>query len=347
MSDHVSDSNVEAYHIMAEILVTVRRIVHRGLEKAAGKTWYVDGCPPDVYERLVSRKENEVAIDRFDREYQELISFASLDDLAEIIEFNEDLAHLLEGIAPDGATIAERFRQLEVFRLKLDATVPLTEEDVETLLDYHKEFRQSLAQPKKKKPEPAEEPEPVLEAIEEAEVTETQVPGDLGTQVTEPEELVAEDIVVDELGEDDVVADEASDAFETAVVDSDVIEAPPASGPPDDSAVEAEQAMASEDDQGVLRVLHREIMSVAEHVLKGNIDQEFPVWKALKESGWFDIKQTTLAISQVEEFYSIADAIRTLTREKVPEAEIKAFVAESEVGKLLLKLGEMFKRQEL
>jgi hypothetical protein len=347
MSDHVSDSNVEAYHLMAEILVTVRRIVHRGLEKAAGKTWYVDGCPTEVYERLVARKENEVAVDRFDREYQELISFASLDDLAEIIEFNQDLAHLLEGIAPEGATVAERFRQLETFRLKLDATVPLNEEDVETLLDYHKEFRQSLAQPKKKKPEPAEEPEPAADAVEVPEVAASQVPEDLGTQVTEADELGAEDLVTDELGEEDIVTDEPSDAFETAVVDSDVVEAPPVAGPPDELAVEAERAMASDDDQAVLRVLHREIMAVAEHVLKGNIDQEFPVWKTLKQSGWFDIKQTTLAISQVESFYSIAEAVREKTRQGAATDEIKAFVAESEVGKLLLSLGEMFKRQEL
>ena len=95
MSNQVGDSNIEAYEIMAEILVTVRKIVHRGLEKAAGKTWYLDGCPPGVYERLVARKENEVAIDRFDREYQELISFASLDDLAEIIEQLSEYERLL------------------------------------------------------------------------------------------------------------------------------------------------------------------------------------------------------------------------------------------------------------
>jgi len=350
MTDHVSDANVEAYHIMAEILVTVRRIVHRGLEKAAGKTWYVDGCPPDVYERLVARKENEVAIDRFDREYQELISFASLDDLAEIIEFNQDLAHLLEGIAPDGETIAERFRQLETFRLKLDATVPLSEEDVDTLLDYHKEFRQSLAQPKKKeKAEPEKEPELPPAAADDTEAVEQEAEEDedFGTQVTEADELGAADVVVDELGAEDVVVDESSDAFETAVVDSDVIEAPPDSGVPDDSAVEAERAMASDDDDEVLRVLHREIMEIAEHVLKADVDQEFRVWKTLKESGWFDIKQTTLAISQIEDFYSIADTVRTMNREGASKDEIKAFLKESEASKMLLSLGEMFKRQDL
>jgi hypothetical protein len=344
MSNHVSDSNIEAYHVMAEILVTVRRIVHRGLEKAAGKTWYLDGCPPGVYERLVARKENEVAIDRFDREYQELISFASLDDLAEIIEFNQDLASLLEGIAPETETIIERFRHLETLRLKLDATVPLSDEDIDDLLQYHKEFRDSLAQPKKKKPEETTESEPVSEAAEEPDVVE--VPNqeaaegseEFGTRVTPPEELDAVD----------VVTDEPSDAFETAVVDSDVIEAPPVTDGADETALEAVgRAMASDDDGEILRALHGEIMSVAEHVLKGDIDQEFPVWKTLKESGWFDIKQTTLGISLIESFYSVAEKVRAKTREGAATDDIKALVRESEVGKLLLSLGEMFKRHKL
>ena len=332
MSDHVGNSNVEAYEIMAEILVTVRKIVHRGLEKAAGKTWYLDGCPPGVYERLVARKENEVAIDRFDREYQELISFASLDDLAEIIEYNEELAHLLERIAPEGATIVERFRQIETLRLKLDAAVPLSEEDLDDLLVYHQEFRQSLAKPKKK-PEPEEGPEPAPAVAEDEESAES---GDFGTQVTEAEELGAED----------VITDEPSDAFGTAVVDSDVIEAPVA-GDPGELVLEAERAMASEDDDEVLRVLHREIMLVAEHVLKGDFDGEFPVWQTLKSSGWYDIKSGPLALAPVEQFFSIAEEVCAKNLEGIAKDEIKSFVSESEVGKLLLSLSEMFKKQEL
>jgi hypothetical protein len=340
MSDHVGSSNIEAYGIMAEILVTVRRIVHRGLEKAAGKTWYIDGCPKTVYERLVARKEREVAIDRFDREYQELISFASLDDLAEIVEFNDDLAHLLEGIAPEGATIVERFRQLETLRLKLDAGVPFDDEDMETLVSYHADFRKSLSKPKKKA---AEEPESATEPAE-AQDTEPASPEeaapseDFGTQVTG----------VDELGASDVVADEPSDAFGTAVVDSGVIEAAPegAEGQ-DDAALEVERAMASDDDGEVLRVLHGEIMAVAEHVLTGDVDQEFPVWQSLKASGWYDLKSGSLALAPVELFYTIAEQVRDKKRAGESKKDIKAFVGESEVSKLLLSLGEMFKRHEL
>ena len=342
MANHVGDANIEAYQIMAEMLVTVRRIVHRGLEKAAGKTWYLDGCPPGVYERLVARKENEVAIDRFDREYQELISFASLDDLAEIVEYNEELAHLLEGIAPDEATMAERFRQIETLRLKLDAAVPFEDEDLEALIGYHADFRQSLAKPKKKpkaEAEPEPPPEPEIEAEELVEEPDelTDTVEEFGTQVTE----------VEELGSEDVVPEEKSGDFGTAVVDSGVIEVPDVSVEPDESALDAERAMASDDDSGVLRALHREIMAVAEHVLKGDVDQEFPVWQTVKASGWFDIKISTLGLSSIESFYSVAEEIRTKHRAGEPKKKIKAFIKESEVSKLLLSLGETFKRHKL
>jgi len=342
MANHVDDSNLEAYQLMAEILITMRKVVHRGLEKAVGKTWYIDGCPPHVFERMVARKETEISIDRFDREYQELISFASLDDLAEIVEFSEKLAHLLENIKPRGATLVERFRQLETLRLKLDATVPLSEEDLDDLLDYHQEFRESIAQPKKK-PKAENEPKPSSAVADEAEAVETlneeeSVDAeDAGTQVEE----------ADELGAEDVVTDEPSDEFGPGVVDSDIFEPEPASGVSEGTALEAERAIGAKDDEEVLRVLHREIMSVAEHVLKGDVDQEFPVWLTLESSGWYETKCGPLALTPVEKLYSIAEKVRSKNRAGVAKDEIKAFVTESKVGKLLLSLSEMFKRQEL
>jgi len=342
MVNNVGDSNLEAYQLMAEILITMRKVVHRGLKKAVGETWWVDGCPPHVFERMVARKESEISIDRFDREYQELISFASLDDLAEIIEFSEELAHLLEKIEPRGATLVERFRQLETLRLKLDATVPLSEEDLDDLLQYHQEFRESIAQPKKK-PQAKDAPEPLPVAADKAAEVEARddpkgVDSDaVGTQVEE----------ADELGAEDVVTDEPSDEFGPGVVDSDVFELEPVSGVPEGSALEAERAIAAKDDEEVLRVLHREVMSVAEHVLKGDVDQEFPVWLTLESSGWYEAKCGPLALTPVEKLYTIAGEVRSKNRAGVANDEIKSFVTESKVGKLLLSLSEMFKRQEL
>ena len=125
------------------------------------------------------------------------------------------------------------------------------------------------------------------------------------------------------------------------------IEAPETQATEDVSALEAERAVASDDDGEVLRILHREIMAVAEHVIKGDVDQEFLVWQTVKASGWYDIKISTLGLSSIELFYSVAEEVRTKHRAGDPKKEIKAFVKDSEVSKLLLSLGETFKRHNL
>ena len=63
------DPNSEAYHIIAELLVTIRRIIHRGLLRASGDTWYLDGCPEGMFERLVERKEYAKAFEAFKKPF--------------------------------------------------------------------------------------------------------------------------------------------------------------------------------------------------------------------------------------------------------------------------------------
>ena len=238
------DSNVEAYQVMAEIVNTVRRIVHRGLEKVSGKTWYLDGCPPGLYERLVDRKENEIAIYRFDDEHQELITFASLDDLADIIEYNNDLAKLLTAIAPKNMTIADRLREIEGLRLKLAAAISLDDGDIDDLLEYHHDFREALTRGKQKGggttpiPTPPPPQKPVEPPAE-----------DIDTEVTEVDELRAED--VEPAPDPDIAVAEVDPSVSSEQIDDS------------EEALEAERAMVAKDDTEVLRVLHREVMSVA------------------------------------------------------------------------------------
>ena len=328
------NSNAEAYQVMAEILVTVSRIIHRGLEKVAGKTWYLDGCPPGVFERLVDRKENEVAVDRFDREYQELISFATLDDLAEIVDHNEDLAKLLSAIEPEGTTMAQRLRDLEALRLKLAATLPLDQDDVDNLLDYHSDLKQALARGKKKNGEATPTPAPA----EPAEISEEDEPPPEPTDPDVPE-FTTQAAKIDDIPSDTFDATDAE-------ADSDPVqEEGPANG--GDSAIEAEKAMASDDDGEVLRVLRGEIMSAAEGVYQGAPIQSFPVWETLRSSGWYDIKKADLALAPVELFYSIAGEASEKQRSGADARDLKAFLEDWGFSKLLLSLREMFMRHNL
>ena len=322
------DSNVEAYQVMAEIVNTVRRIVHRGLEKVSGKTWYLDGCPPGLFERLVERKEIEIATGRFDDEYQELITFASLEDLAEIIEFNNDLAKLLTAIAPKDTTLADRLREIEVLRLKLEAAIPFDDSDIDDLLEYHQDFREALTRGKQRTggatptPTPPPPPKPEEPPAE-----------DPDTEVTEVDELRAEDVVP--------VPDQ-----NIAVAEAD-LSVPSGQSIDSEEALEVERAMVAEDDVEVLRVLHREVMSVAEAVYQRDLDRTHPVWEMLISRGWYDLKKAGMELAPLEHFYEVAEEARKRQREGADLDELKAYLEEAEFTKLLLSLREMFMRHKL
>ena len=333
------DSNAEAYEVMAEIQITVRRIVHRGLEKVAGKTWYLDGCPPGVFERLVERKENEIAIDRFDDEYQELISFASLDDLAEIIEYNEDLSKLLAAIAPKD-TIVDRLREIEALRLKLAATVPLDDTDIDNLLDHHQQFREALARrlknPGEETPLAAPAPAAGTAADPDAEknaAADESPADDFGTLVIDVAALRAENV-------------EPTPDHRTVVAETD-LSASNGQMNSSEEVVEVERAMASGDHVEVLRVLHHEVISVAEAVYQRDVDRTYPVWETLRASGWYDRKKADMALAPLELFYAAAEEARDRQRSGADLDELKAYLVESEFSNLLLSLREMFMRHQL
>ena len=322
------DSNAEAYEVMAEIQVTVRRIVHRGLEKIAGKTWYLDGCPPGLFERLVERKEKEIAIDRFDNEYKELISFASLDDLAEMIEFNEDLSILLAAIAPKNKTIVDRLREIEALRLKLAAAISFDDSDIDDLLEYHHDFREALARGIQNTGDPTPTPSPLPPPKPKEPTVE-----DIGAEVTEVDELRAEDIV-------------PTPDHRTVVAETD-LSASNGQMNSSEEVVEVERAMASGDHVEVLRVLHHEVISVAEAVYQRDVDRTYPVWETVRVSGWYDRKKADMALAPLELFYAAAEEARDRQRSGADLGELKAYLVESEFSNLLLSLREMFMRHQL
>ena len=112
------EPNIQAYRTIAEVLISFRKIMLRGLQRQSGSEWYRDGCPPEVYSRLVDRKETELAIERSSLEYQDLMSFATFGDMAEIVDSNDELARLLKNMAPTRQVLCGRLSELESLRCK-------------------------------------------------------------------------------------------------------------------------------------------------------------------------------------------------------------------------------------
>jgi len=360
----------EAYQILADLLVTIRRVIHRALEKVSGKTWYLDGCPPGLFEMLVERKEREKAIDRFSGEYQELITFASLDDLAAIIEYNGDLAKLLAFLEPEGSPMIDRLREIEALRLKMAASVPFDDDDLEAITRYHREFRDSLTRRKRAPGEVTPSPEmpEVSEVVEDAQEdpSHDDAPTDevdeendssresatvartneFNTQAATFEELVNFSGEMKPVPEPDEPPDD--DGFLADIESAADLPAPPLEDLNNgDLVIEVELAMAEDDDRGVLRVLHREVMAVAESAFRKILDVGHPVWDTVRSSGWYDMKKADLALAPLELFYTVVAVAADVQRSGAGFEAVKASLDEAQFSKLLLSLREMFLRQSL
>jgi hypothetical protein len=362
------DLNIAAYQILTDLLVTIRRIVHRGLEKASGKTWYLDGCPPGLFETLVERKEGELAIDRFAGEYQELITFASLDDLAAMIDYNGDLAKLLAGFESEGTAFVDRLREIETLRLKLAASSPFTDEDLESLDSYHREFRNTLARRKQGKSGGATpRPAPVVPDGRRAgdERRSAAFPVAKPPPVS-PVATRAAGAAVADFRAHAAAVDELVDVVDTAMPAGErtrgaverkrpfEVEQPaPAAARPSSgtaaadspTALDAERAMAVDDDREVMGVIHREVMAIADAVFRRQFDLPCPAWDAVRTSGWYDLKKAELALAPLELFYEVvAEAAADGRAGAEPEA-VSASLHEKGFTKLLLSLREMFVKQ--
>lgn len=357
------DPTTEAYQILADLLVNIQRIIHRGLEKVSGKTWYLDGCPPGLFEQLVERKEKEKAIDRFSGEYQELITFASLDDLAAIIEYNSDLARLLASLESEGKPMIDRLREIEGLRLKMAASVPFDEDDLEAITRYHREFRDSLTR-RKRAPEEAAPPPPSGDAVDaEAALGDVAAAGTEDEEAPDGEAVTAEKPL--EFSTQVATFDEISEVVggpksKPPPGDAAAVEAPRTVQPPTDRSgvsadgaqglspvVEVELAMAEDDDRRVLRVLHREVTGIAEGAFRKMLDIGHPVWDTVRSSGWYDMKKAELALAPLELFYTVVARAAEVQRNGAGYEAVKETLVEAEFTKLLLSLREMFMRQSL
>jgi len=376
------EQNVEAYHIVADMLVNFRRIVERGLEKCAGKNYYRDGCPPEVVQRLTERRELEDAVDRFGHDDEELITFATFEDLADLLDSNDDLALLLAGLSPKDETMTARLRSLEVLRRKLSAAVSFNDDDIEVLGVFHQEFRAALARRRaptgadtlastveelEEQQEEHEQPtsslrDAVAAAAEEGAAEESAAEAETDSppeEIPDDEPVPAEDVVTPSEMEASVAPPpddgESADWGESPSDDDGTETGKLATAPIEvssvtsigDGAAEADLAMANDDDAGVLRALHREVTSVAEGVFDMDAGRPHAVWESLRASGWYDMKLSEFALAPLELFYAVAEEARDKKIAGAGDDEIREFLADAHFTKLLFSLREMFLRQEL
>lgn len=139
------EQNIDAYRIVSEILGQMRRGIREGLEAVYGETWYRDGLPDEVFQRLVAAKERERSIDWYEGQYQQIMDYAVFGDLIEILEQNAEHFPSLVALAPSSALLQARFLELDVMRAKLARARPISETELSFLGTFHLRFRKAFA----------------------------------------------------------------------------------------------------------------------------------------------------------------------------------------------------------
>lgn len=355
-------------------MVNFRRIVHRGLVNYSGELWYREGLPSDVFRRLVVRKENETPLDRFSGDYEELMTYASFRDLADIIVGNEVLRDRLTILEPrDGASLLDRLHELEEMKRSMSSGKPATKDDAAKLEAYFDDFRAAIkggrhASTTKPKPEhrvpsapPVDAESETLDSIfdedEPSPPPKTGRPGRLVVKVSSDGLRNAAEASASRTNPDPELDSEPepeprprpSVADEVGSVATPVTEVSMHPGPtkegargPVEEAEGVERSLRDGDDAAILKALHVEVTEIADGMLRREPKHGHLVWEVVCRRGWFDEHRDEFELEPLAGFYSLADEFLETFASGAKNSELKTILADAGFSKMLLGLREMF-----
>lgn len=380
------EQNLDAYRIIAEILDDLRETLRGRLDRIHGKEWYKTGLPPGILERLVERKEQEKAIDWYESEYQQIMSYALFPDLLEILEHNDDAFPQIVGLAPTSALLNARFLELEVMRAKLGRARPISETELSFLGTFHLRFRKAIEnhraqQESAASAEPAAAPAAQQEAPPQQPAPERPLPPPV-EPVKPPDDMAppaaptpptaeAADPPPAEREPDPPPADTTVDeAAPTAAVNPEPVPEPSAEAPPeaprrvpgdpipesaedDDPSSEVprdltfQDALEAGDDQTILRELYKEVTTIAEGIWTKDIPPPARIWQLVSVSDWYEKGFSDLGLRPLSDFYDIISKVDRKMREGAAKDQLQDFLKEVNFAQTLLALRDMFQKNHI
>lgn len=343
------EQNLDAYRILAEILVDLRIELRKGLEEAHGAEWFRPGLPPTVFDRLVSSKEGSSAIDWYETEYQEIMDFAVFPDFFEILEHNQDLFPELLALVPSAALFQARFLELESLRSRVGRARPISEAELSFLMTFHKRFRKHLelhragAADQVSADDETEEVSIENPPPEEVEADSTPAPKKAATVQPKKKDTAPDENLPPQrkatTGEsaDQESAEEADESDQTpaGAVESTVVTGP------------LSQVVGSGDSTAILRELFKEVTTLAESLWSSDVPPPQTVWKEVRISSWYEENFSGLGLKPLSDFYDVISQVEDRLGTGLAKHELQKMLEDANFAHILLALRDMFQKNRI
>ena len=298
-----------AYRELADLLVALRRIVGRWIERESGEGSFDRVCPPTVAERLLERRSEEATLSRVPMEAEGLLEYSTFTDLADLLLDNLELIdRLVPRLVPSPEQLIRRLAELEVIRRQLARAKPVLPSEIEAVRDFHERLLAALkkapaeaAKRSARPPKPTPEPRSRARSHDEAEAPSDGQSGQADLPAPVPAEEVA-----------------PADLFGV------------------------DEALAVDDDAGAMRALHQEVMLLADQAISGRIERPSLVWSVLTRSGWVARNAERLRLDPVQRFHAVVDELRVHAADGARGDELRRLREEQGFTALLLEMRESF-----
>jgi hypothetical protein len=361
------EQNLDAYRIIAEILEDLRGTLRKRLEQIHGSEWYKVGLPDGLLPQLVERKEQEKAIDWYESEYQQVMSYALFPDLLAVLEHNPQALPQILRLAPTPSLLQARFLELEVMRAKLGRARPISETELSFLGTFHLRFRKAIEEHRSQAAAgvstPAKPAAPVVTPVAlPSRPNPAEVAPETAAGAAPPHERPEETSSPRPGRETHRSASTPVPPPAPPSTPSPTARAATAGGPQPGAQLEPEvievTEVAEEDlgleaalegghHQMVLRELYREVTSIAEGIWTKDIPPAAKVWEKVSVSRWYEESFSALGLRPLSDFYDIIAKVDQRMRAGVSRDELQRFLKEVNFAQTLLALRDMFQRNAI
>jgi hypothetical protein len=332
----ISEHDIAAYRLMAEILLALRERLDKEMRALFGQLWLAEQAPEPLRRRLAERNEHEEAVSFSQGTRRELFDYADFGDIGEVLQGAGP--GLLDGVFAQRQVLQSRLLELQVVQLKLSLALSLDEQEVALLNTLHGRLgltqgsgpalRPSAPAPGHADPSRAGQTaaEPVAQGapIEHHATTAPPVAGpapapEPATPVQVPATPVTQEV-------------QPAHPRPAARIEAPTYE-------------EFMQALDRGTSLVIIRSLYSEIMTAAESVWTTGAIPDLRVWRSVCESSWYQEKFVQLGLKPVSDFYAILDDVPKTLGSSPPKDKLAEHLSRRGFAQCLTALREVFQKQ--